>query len=251
MRRLDDTGLLLAAEEVPQALQNTWKFFTDGGLFMGLIVLCSFVALAVIVYKALTLSRSRVVPDRLAREVERIDRHYADGTVLQVHREFREGENALARLGAVALANQDRPPGEVQEAVQSSAREEVVRLQSGLPVLEVVITVAPLLGLLGTASGLVVIFGNTEDIASGVNNAKIGAGIARALGTTIAGLVVAVPAVIAHSVFSRKIETMAARLEVLLERVIAAGQGHAWTRTRSEAEATEAGSDRRLTQMPQ
>jgi biopolymer transport protein ExbB len=87
-----------------------------------------------------------------------------------------------------------------------------------------VITVAPLLGLLGTASGLVVIFGNTEDLVSGMNNAKIGSGIARALGTTIAGLVVAVPAVVAHSYFSRKIEKMAARLEVLLETVISACQ---------------------------
>jgi biopolymer transport protein ExbB len=78
--------------------------------------------------------------------------------------------------------------------------------------------------LLGTASGLVVIFGNTEDLTSGVNNAKIGAGIARALGTTIAGLVVAVPSVVAHSYFTRKIETMSARLEVLLGIVVSALQ---------------------------
>ena len=78
-------------------------------------------------------------------------------------------------------------------------------MNAGLPILDVVITVAPLLGLLGTASGLVLIFGNTEDLTSGANNAKIGAGIARALGTTIAGMVVAVPSVVAHSYFTGKI----------------------------------------------
>ena len=97
-------------------------------------------------------------------------------------------------------------------------------MHAGLSVLDVVITVAPLLGLLGTASGLVLIFGNTEDLTSGVNNAKIGSGIARALGTTIAGMVVAVPSVVAHSYFTRKIETMSARLEVLLGILISACQ---------------------------
>ena len=204
----------------PEALQKTWKFFADGGFFMLLIVCCSVLALMVIVYKMITLTKSSVVPGRLAGDIEVIETHYENDHFERLRAEFREGDSSLARLCDVALRHEGRPVGESKEAVQASAREEIVRMNAGLPILDVVITVAPLLGLLGTASGLVLIFGNTEDLTSGANNAKIGAGIARALGTTIAGMVVAVPSVVAHSYFTRKIETMAARLEVLLGGLI-------------------------------
>ena len=204
----------------PEALQKTWKFFADGGFFMLLIVCCSVLALMVIVYKMITLTKSSVVPGRLAGDIEVIETHYENDHFERLRAEFREGDSSLARLCDVALRHDGRPVGESKEAVQASAREEIVRMNAGLPILDVVITVAPLLGLLGTASGLVLIFGNTEDLTSGANNAKIGAGIARALGTTIAGMVVAVPSVVAHSYFTRKIETMAARLEVLLGGLI-------------------------------
>ncbi len=206
----------------PEALQKTWKFFADGGFFMLLIILCSVLALMVIVYKMMTLTKASVVPGRLAGEVELVEAHHESDQLERLRVEFREGDSSLARLCDVAMRNEGRPLGEAKEAVQASAREEIVRMNAGLPILDVVITVAPLLGLLGTASGLVLIFGNTEDLTSGVNNAKIGAGIARALGTTIAGMVVAVPSVVAHSYFTRKIETMAARLEVLLGGLVGA-----------------------------
>ena len=221
-KMLREISHTLAAAVFPEALQKTWKFFTDGGFFMLLIAGCSFVALAVILYKLLTLTKGAVVPGRLAGDVEIIETHLAEDRLSSLESEFREGDSTLARLCEVAMNHADRPVAEAQEAVQASAREEVVRMHTGLSVLDVVITVAPLLGLLGTASGLVLIFGNTEDLTSGVNNAKIGSGIARALGTTIAGMVVAVPSVVAHSYFTRKIETMSARLEVLLGIVIMA-----------------------------
>ena len=224
MFALSEASQYMAAGVVPQALENTWQFFIDGGVFMGLIVACSMVGLAAIVYKVITLPKASILPDRLSGEVERIGEDPSEQVMAQLENEFLEGESALARLCAVATKNTGRPQAEIQDAVQASAREEIVKMHVGMSVLDVVITVAPLLGLLGTASGLVVIFGNTEDLVSGMNNTKIGSGIARALGTTIAGLVVAVPAVVAHSYFSRKIEKMAARLEVLLGIVISACQ---------------------------
>ncbi len=183
---------------------------------MLLLAVCSLVALTVIVYKWMGLQRARILPARLEAEVDRVEQHMETGTFSGLQSQFGKGESALARLCGVALTNAGRTQGEVKEAVQSSAREEVVRMNSGLPVLDVVITIAPLLGLLGTASGLVTAF---SDFSDGEN---IKSGIAKALSTTIVGIAITVPAVIAQSIFSRRIELFAARLEVLLGRVVSA-----------------------------
>ena len=202
----------------PAALEVVWNFFRQGGWFMIPILACSLVAVAVVVYKLMTLGKGMVIPAALELEVEKMAARAEAGEMASLESRFKAGESSLARLCAVAFDSADRPQGEVQEVVQSAAREEIVNMHSGMPILEVVITIAPLLGLLGTTSGLVLVFAN---VGQGADPAMVGQGIAMALNTTVAGLVVAVPAVIAHSHFNRKIETMSARLEVLMGKVVA------------------------------
>ncbi|MEM9080318.1 MAG: MotA/TolQ/ExbB proton channel family protein [Verrucomicrobiota bacterium] len=213
----------IAGTSVGDASGQVWSFFSEGGPFMWAIVVCSVVALAVILLKAMTLRRRKIVPETLAIQVEQFDQYLENDTLGELEGEFAAGETALARLCTVALRNAGRSQIEVQEAVQTSAREEVVKLNGGLPVLEVVITIAPLLGLLGTASGLVIVF---RDFGANSDYSQLSKGIAMALSTTIAGLAVAVPSVIAHSYFARQIETMSARLEVVLSRVVSACHQH-------------------------
>lgn len=210
--------------EFSEALESTWNFFRQGGFFMLLLGLCSLVAVAVILMKSLGLQRSRILPDRLGREVERFEEHLEAGTFGNLQSEFAREENSLSRLCSVALNNVGRSQGEVQEAVQSSAREEVVKMHAGMSVLDVIITISPLLGLLGTASGLVTAFADFDD------KENIRTGIATALSTTIVGIAITVPAVIAQSIFSRKIELFSARLEVLLGRVVSACHQHVFFR---------------------
>lgn len=187
------------------------------------ILICSVIAVSVVTYKIMTLSKSLIIPAQLTTEVDEIEEHLENGTIEKFQEEFSAGETSLARLCHVAFHNAGRTQSEVQEAVQSAAREEIVKMNTGIPTLEVVITIAPLLGLLGTASGLVVVFAN---VGGDADQASIGQGIAMALNTTVAGLAVAVPTVIAHSHFSRKIELMAARLEVLMGKVTSACHQH-------------------------
>lgn len=207
-----------------EALETTWNFFRQGGFFMLLLGVCSLVALTVILMKSIGLMRSKILPERLGGEVERFEEHLEAGTIGDLQAEFAREENSLSRLCSVALRNAGRTQGEVQEAVQSSAREEIVRMNAGMSVLEVVITISPLLGLLGTASGLVTAFSDFDD------KENIRTGIATALSTTIVGIAITVPAVIAQSIFSRKVELFSARLEVLLGRVVSACHQHVFFR---------------------
>ena len=206
-------ALLLATFSPAAAVQATWSFLVRGGFFMIPLSFCSIVGIMAILYKFLSLSRSRVSPQGLAREVEAFEHRIAENQVDAIVRQFQEGQSTLARLCAVAIKNRGKGLAEITQAVESSAREESVHLHSGIAVLDVLVTVAPLLGLLGSASGLVVIF---EGLGETTDHVLVAHGIAVALHTTIFGIVTAVVCVVAHSYFIRRIEKFTVRLESLL-----------------------------------
>lgn len=191
--------------------EATLEFLKKGGVFIYPLILCSIAALTAIGFKAMALARSRTVPSKLSDRMEL--------NPDAVTKEVENGSSTLARLGSVALKHQGKPALEISQAVEAAAREEVVKMHSGIGVLDVVITVAPLLGLLGTASGLVVIF---QGLGETTDHLAIARGIAEALNTTIFGLAIAVPCVIAHSYFTRRIERLTARMESVMTGFISA-----------------------------
>lgn len=207
----------VAAIGVRHLVDQVWNYLEVGGFFMILLAITSVVAVTVILFKAISLRRERVLPPRLEREIDRLgERTAGNDSLAVVTTAARAGRCSLGRLCAVALRHTGEARESVSGAVGVSAREEILRLQVGLPMLEVVITVAPMLGLLGTASGLVVVF---DDFGVSSDPSTITRGIARALNTTIVGLAIALPCVVAHSYFDRRIERFIARLEVLLDRL--------------------------------
>jgi len=206
-------ALLLATPAPAAAFQATWSFLIKGGFFMIPLALCSVIGITVILYKFLSLTRNRVLPAGLTRDVEAFEHRRAENTTDTIVRQFQAGQSTLARLCAVAIKNRAKGVAEMTQAVESAAREEAVHLHSGIAVLDVLVTVAPLLGLLGSASGLVVIF---EGLGETTDHVLVAHGIAVALHTTIFGIVTAVVCVVAHSYFIRRIEKLTVRLESLL-----------------------------------
>jgi biopolymer transport protein ExbB len=99
------------------------------------------------------------------------------------------------------------------DALQTAARHEIIRLERGLVVLEIIIGIAPLLGLVGTIAGMMTVFG---DVGQTVNDAaKLAAGIALILRATLIGLLIAIPSLIFWSYFSKKVEVFAVEMEAL------------------------------------
>lgn len=198
---------------VSDAIKTSWDFLMQGGLFMIPLAVTAFVGITAIAFKWLSLSRDRVIPNALVSKVQSFGQLKKGAAQDAVVREFEAGGSTLARLSNVALKHRGKPQRDIILSVEASAREEASRLHAGIGVLDIVITVAPLLGLLGTASGLVTIFQGLSDSS---DHLVIAQGIAKALNTTIIGLAVAVPCVVAHGYFTRKIEVCTARLESLL-----------------------------------
>lgn len=207
------------AHAVIANLGSGLDFFRKGGVFMIPLAVASVAGLMAVIYKAMSLSRSRVSPGPLEQRLREFSHNGSDETFRKIAPDLKAGRSTLARLAAVVERNRDRSRAEITQAVESSSREESAHLHAGIGVIDVVITVAPLLGLLGTASGLVVIF---EGLGETTDYLAIARGIAEALSTTIAGLAIAVPCVIAHSYFTRRIELLTARMESVLSEFTAA-----------------------------
>jgi biopolymer transport protein ExbB len=181
---------------------------------MAPLLLCSIISLAIIFERILSLRPTAVIKPSLARAIH--DLNYGGKTTL-VEQESVDEESALSRLVRACLMYTSWPKDENADAVQAYARREIVRLERGLVFLEVVTGLGPLLGLLGTIFGLIRIFG-----AAGATTdpAQIAAGIAEAMYCTVAGLIVAIPALIAHSLFSRHIEALTIDLETLCSELL-------------------------------
>jgi biopolymer transport protein ExbB len=182
------------------------------------LLLCSIISLAIIFERILSLRISAVIKPALARAIH--DLSYGGKTTL-VELESVDEDTALSRLVRACLMYTSWPKDENAEAVQAYARREIVRLERGLVFLEVVTGLGPLLGLMGTILGLIRIFGaagHTEELST--QSAQIAAGIAEAMYCTVAGLIVAIPALIAHSLFSRHIEALTIDLETLCSELL-------------------------------
>ena len=203
---------------MPDTLQKIVTFFTTGGTFMWPLLVCSIVTVTTIVLATLTLREKKILPLVIESEIERL---VPGGSAERLMRIVNDDNSSLARVARVALQNLRWPRAENIESVQTRARRELVRLERGLIVLEVVTGIAPLIGLIGTVSGLVQVFSGLGVNTGGSDTRAVAQGISEALNCTIFGLSIAVPALIAFSYFSKKVEVMSVEMESLVSDLIA------------------------------
>jgi biopolymer transport protein ExbB len=183
--------------------------FTNTGIFIYPLAACSFVAVFIAVERLIALRNSAIIP-RAA-----VDALVA-GRVDQIQPDHK---SVVGRI--VGFSREQEPDA---EALKAFARLEVSRMERGLFLLEVVIGAAPLLGLLGTVTGLTQVFGGFSAETGLPEPEAFIKGIALALNTTIIGLAVAIPALAAHSYLIRRVESLAARISVGVECLMAKGK---------------------------
>ena len=112
------------------SFQSVYEFFVQGGVFMGLLLVCSWVALAVIILRTIALRRDLVMPPIIEREIEALQPEDHEA-VTTLSRMIRNDNSTLARIAQVGLQNLNWPKMENLEAVQTKARHEIVRLFAG------------------------------------------------------------------------------------------------------------------------
>jgi biopolymer transport protein ExbB len=180
---------------------------TNAGIFLYPLTLCSVIAVAITFERLLALRNSRVMPNRMVQAF--LLGNYNDSSIAS------EMSSVAGRI--IHFFNKGSRDA---EALKAFARLEVSRMERGIFLLEVVIGAAPLLGLLGTVTGLTQVFSGFSAETGLPEPAAFIRGIALALNTTILGLAIAIPALVAHAYLLRRVESLAARISVGVQALI-------------------------------
>src|SRR5712692_7824046 len=163
--------------QISETLQTVMSFFAKGGLFMWPLLICSLFAFTTMILRGLALQRKNVLPLVIESEIERL---VPGGNAERLARIVHHDPSSLARIVRVALQHLRAPRAENIEAVETRARHEMVVLQRGLIVLEIITGIAPLLGLIGAVSGLVHVFSHLGLSSGAADTRQIALGIAEA-----------------------------------------------------------------------
>jgi len=187
-----------------------------GGWLMWPIAACSVIATAIIIERAWTLRRARLMPDNL---VTRIWQLYRQGQLSDERIDEIREASPLGRMLAAGLANRNHSREVMKEAIGDAGRHVVAQLGRYLNTLGTIASVAPLLGLLGTVFGMIDIFGVIMNAGTG-NAGLLAGGISSALLTTAAGLSVAIPTLLFHRFLESRVDRIALDMEEQALRLV-------------------------------
>ena len=186
-----------------------WELVRAGGPFMAPIILCSIAAVGILLERLWTLQRKRVLPEEL---IKKLSSFSEGGQVTPKIIEALERNSPLGRVLAAALANRDRGREIMMERVQDTGRHVVHELERFLNTLGTIASISPLLGLLGTVTGIIRAF-NAVMLGGMGDPRLLAGGISEALITTAGGLAVAIPSFIAYRYLRGKVERIVIDME--------------------------------------
>ncbi len=180
-----------------------------GGWLMLPIILCSVIAVAIIIERFMALRTARVMPATVPAQVRQwAQQHDLDSK----HIEQLRRSSPLGRVLAAALDNRDRTRDVIKEAVEDTGRHVVHELERFLNTLGTIAGMSPLLGLLGTVVGMIKVFSSIMVHGVGDPN-ELAGGISEALITTAAGLTVAIPAYFFYRYFRGLVRAYVLQME--------------------------------------
>lgn len=200
---------------------NAISFLNQGGPIVWAIGLLSVVTLAAIIWKTIALARIGAWSGgrATARAVEAWQR----GDEVTAKDLVARRSSARSRVAETAFASLSTPGFEVVDAEREITRVAKGRLtaaRSGLKLLELIATIAPLLGLLGTVVGMIAAFQALQEAGARADPATLAGGIWEALLTTAAGMAVAIPATMALTYFESVVDRLRADFEDIATRIL-------------------------------
>ena len=180
-----------------------------GGVFIYPIILCSVIALGIFLERLWVLRRNQIIPETFIRNVEELlkKQKVSDAVFL-----CQGDSSSIAKIFLAGLKNIGRGMWLVKETIEERGDREAVILEKHVGILATIANLTPLLGLLGTVSGMIKTF-NVISVQGVGNPAPLAGGIAEALITTASGLCVAIPTLVCHRILQDKAESLIFEME--------------------------------------
>ena len=189
------------------------EFMQKGGPVMYVILLCSIVAFAVVIERFLQLRKARIDTDKFMSEISNLLKR---NRIMEAIDMCNQTSGPISQVVKAGILKHDRSKPEIREAIEDAAVSEIPILEKNLSMLATIAHIAPLLGLLGTVTGMVRAFQVIEQKATAlqpVNPKDLAGGIWEALLTTVFGLCVAIPTYVAYNYFVTKVNGFILEME--------------------------------------
>jgi len=186
-----------------------FESLTQGGPIVLVLLFCSILGVALIIERFIYLRPQRIIPIDLLQQIEL---HVKEGNLPEALSWARQSESPMMKVAEIALINADKPKEDLKIIMEDAGRLEVPRLEHYLSGIHTIAVVSPLLGLLGTVTGMIRVF--EAIVQEGTGNAQLLAGgISEAMLTTAFGLMVAIPTLVFHNFFSKKVDLILVDME--------------------------------------
>jgi biopolymer transport protein ExbB len=191
-------------------------FLTSGGPLMIPLLICSVLALAIILERAFSLRAKRIIRGDTLQRVKSL---LADNQIGDAMTLCRRQPSVMGRILLAAIVNHDRDREELKTIVEDAGRQEVPTLDRYLGMLGTIAAITPLLGLTGTVFGMIRTFGIISE--KGIAHpSQLAGGISEALVTTATGLVIAIPALIFFNYYTAKADRLILEIEKQSYRLV-------------------------------
>ncbi|MFO7976886.1 MAG: MotA/TolQ/ExbB proton channel family protein [Candidatus Hydrogenedentota bacterium] len=202
---------------MPDTVTQIYDVIMKGGILMIPIGACSIVALAIVIERFWSLRRASIDTREFMDTMRQVLRQNRMQDAVEICDEV---DVPIARIMRSGILKYNRTKEDIREAIEDAGHLEIPRLERYLSALATCANIAPLLGLLGTVSGMIKAFAQIQALKGQVNPSDLAEGISNALVTTAAGLTVAIPTLIAYNYFVSRVENMILEMEVSSSELI-------------------------------
>ncbi len=194
-----------------------FSIFLKGGIIMWFILACSIIGLTVIIDRYIVIRKARInVPAFMVRIRGMLKKKDITGAISYCMEE----KSPVANIIRKGLTKYKLGHERVKEAIENAGRQEISKLEKGLAVLASISGIAPLLGFLGTVTGMITAFMTIEDLAGSANPSDLAGGIWEALLTTAFGLMVGIPALAFYNYFLSAVKKLVGDMETVANDVV-------------------------------
>ncbi len=189
---------------------SLWDLALKGGPIMVPIALCSLIAVYIIIERYFAIRKASKDDPNFMNNIRDF---ISNGNITSARSLCKNTDSPVARMIERGVSRIGKPLGDIEKAIENIGNIEVVKLEKGLSLLATVAGAAPMLGFLGTVTGMIKAFYNMSKAGKTIDISLLSGGMYEAMVTTVAGLIVGIFALVAYNLLSAMVEKMVFKME--------------------------------------